>query len=225
MTTRRAFGAILVFVAAGLAVAATFLSAYSVQVEVQGRTLRYEATSWITERDDFRGALLLGPIEFGEPAVAAALVMALCAVLSFRVPAARVGSLLGAGVLVGVAWSAVVGVRGTIEKLRELDAPVPFDVEQGDGVTMLIVAAGVGVVSAVLHQELPRRVLSEPAADDVVIHQIEGDDSETPPYGFPVLVEPLEHREFEKPQEPKAPEGPSEPEEPTKPEEPKEPRA
>jgi hypothetical protein len=209
VTTRRAFGAILVFVAAGLAVAATFLSAYSVQVEVQGRTLRYEATSWVTERDDFRGALLLGPIEFGEPAVAAALVMALCAVLAFRVPAARVGSLLGAGVLVGVAWSAVVGVRGTIEKLRDLDVPVPFDVEQGDGVTMLIVAAGVGVVSAVLHQELPRRVVD---TEGVVIHQIEGDDSETPPYGFPVLVEPLETTEPEKPEKPQ--EKPTEPEEP-----------
>ncbi|GGU57459.1 hypothetical protein [Lentzea flava] len=203
MTTRRAFGAILVFVAAGLAVAATFLSAYSVQVELQGRTFRYEATSWVTERDDFRGALLLGPIEYGEPAVGAALVMALCAGLAFRVPAARVGSLLGAGVLVGVAWSAVAGVRGTIEKLRDLDAPVPFDVEQGDGVTMLIVAAGIGVVSAVLHQELPRRVVSEPVvdADGVVIHQIEGDDSETPPYGFPVIVEP---KEPEEPREPKS---------------------
>ena len=36
MTTRRVFGAVLVFVAAGLAVAATFLLVYSVQVELQG---------------------------------------------------------------------------------------------------------------------------------------------------------------------------------------------
>ncbi|MEV6242811.1 hypothetical protein [Lentzea sp. NPDC051838] len=191
MTTRRVFGAVLVFVAAGLAIAATFLNSYAVQVELQGRTLRYEATSWVTERDDFRGALMLGPIEFGEPAVGAALVMVLATVLAFRVPAARVGSLLGAGLLTGAAWSAVTSVQGIIGKLKELEAPVPLDVEQGDGVTMLIVAAGVGVVSAVLHQELPRRV-SEPAADGVVIHQIEGDESETPPYGFPVIVEPLE---------------------------------
>ncbi|MET8762888.1 hypothetical protein [Lentzea sp. NPDC004782] len=197
MTTRRVFGAVLVFVAAGLAVAATFLSAYSVQVELQGRTLRYEATSWVTERDDFRGALMLGPLASGEPVVVAALVMALAAVVAFRVPAARVGSLLGAGLLAGVAWSAVIGVQATIDKLRDLEAPVPFDVEQGDGVTMLIIAAGVGVVSAVLHQELPRRVVSEPVvdADGAVIHQIEGDESETPPYGIPVIVEP--------PQEPK----------------------
>ncbi len=191
MTTRRVFGAVLVFVAAGLAVAATFLNSYAVQAELPGRTLRYEATSWVTERDDFRGALLLGPIEYGEPAVAAALVMALAAVLAFRVPAARVGSLLGAGVLAGVAWSAVTSVQGTISRLRELEAPVPFDVEQGDGVTMLIVAAGVGVVSAVLHQELPRRN-KVPTGGGVVVQQIEGDESETPPYGFPVIVEPLE---------------------------------
>lgn len=195
MTTRRVFGAVLVFVAAGLAVAATFLSAYAVQVELQGRTLRYEASSWLTERDDFRGALLLGPIEYGEPAVAAALVMALSAVLAFRIPAARVGSLLGAGLLTGVAWSAVTSVQGVIDKLKELEAPVPFDVEQGAGVTLLIVAAGVGVVSAVLHQELPRRVEPVVDADGVVIHQIEGDDSETPPYGFPVIVEPQEPKE------------------------------
>lgn len=191
MTTRRVFGAVLVFVAAGLAVAATFLNSYAVQATLQGRTLRYEATSWVTERDDFRGALLLGPIRYGEPAVAAALVMALAAVLAFRVPAARVGSLLGAGVLAGVAWSAVTSVQGTISKLGELEAPVPFDVEQGDGVTVLIVAAGVGVVSAVLHQELPRRN-KELTGDGAVVHQIEGDESETPPYGFPVIVEPLE---------------------------------
>ncbi|WP_112274389.1 hypothetical protein [Lentzea terrae] len=191
MTTRRVFGAVLVLVAAGLAVAATFLSAYAVQVRVQGRTLRYEATSWVTERDDFRGALMLGPIEFGEPAVGAALVMALATVLAFRMPAARVGSLLGAGLLTGVAWSAVASVQGTVQKVRELESPVPFDVEQGDGVTLLIVAAGVGVVAAVLHQELPRRTAEVPA-DGVVIHQIEGDESETPPYGFPVIVEPQE---------------------------------
>jgi hypothetical protein len=197
VTTRRVFGAVLVFVAAGLAVAATFLSAYSVQVELQGRTLRYEATSWVTERDDFRGALMLGPMESGEPVVVAALVMALAAVVAFRVPAVRVGSLLGAGLLAGVAWSAVIGVQGTIDKLRDLEAPVPFDVEQGDGVTMLIIAAGVGIVSAVLHQELPRRVVSEPVvdADGAVIHQIEGDESETPPYGIPVIVEPQEPKE------------------------------
>lgn len=204
MTTRRVFGAVLVLVAAGLAVAATFLSAYSVQVELQGRTLRYEATSWVTERDDFRGALMLAPIKFGEPAAGAALVMALAAVLAFRVPAARVGSLLGAGLLTGVAWSAIVNVQGTIDELRELEAPVPFDVEQGDGVTLLIVAAGVGVVAAVLHQELPRRI-SEPAADGAVIHQIEADESETPPYGFPVIVEPQSPQEESKdPQEPKS---------------------
>ncbi|MEU0881656.1 hypothetical protein ABZ345_23845 [Lentzea sp. NPDC005914] len=202
MTTRRVFGAVLVFVAAGLAVAATFLNSYVVQAQLQGRTLRYEATSWVTERDDFRGALLLGPIEYGEPAVGAALVMALAAVLAFRIPAVRVGSLLGAGLLAGVAWSAVRSVQGTVAKLKELEAPVPFDVEQGDGVTMLIVAAGVAVVSAVLHQELPRRV-REATGDGAVIHQIEGDESETPPYGFPVIVEPIEPRHPQSADEPK----------------------
>ncbi|MET9633904.1 hypothetical protein ABZX92_41270 [Lentzea sp. NPDC006480] len=194
MSTRRVFGAVLVFVAAGLAVAATFLNAYAVQVDLQGRTLRYEASAWVTERDDFRGALMLGPVEYGEPAVGAALVMALAAVLAFRIPAARVGSLLGAGLLTGVAWSAVSSVQGIIAKLKELEAPVPFDIEQGDGVTMLIVAAGVAVVSAVLHQELPRPP-KEAAADGVVIHQIEADESETPPYGFPVIVEPPNSKE------------------------------
>ncbi len=195
MSTRRVFGAVLVFVAAGLAVAATFLTAYSVQTELQGRTLRFEATSWAVERDDFRGLLMFGVIKFGEPAVAAALVMALSAVLAFRIPAARVGSLLGAGLLVGVAWSAVGTLQAMVDQLRELNAPVRFDLEQGDGVTLLIVAAGIGVVSAVLHQELPRRVAPEAEAAEagpVVIHQIddEPDDTETPPYGYPVIVEP-----------------------------------
>lgn len=182
------------FVAAGLAVAATFLTAYSVQVVVSGRTLRFEATSWVVERDDFREVLMLAPLEFGEPVVGAALVMALAAVLAFRVPALRVGSLLGAGLLVGAAWSAAGRVRGLVGELEGLDSPVPIAVEQGDGVTMLIVAAGVGVISAVLHQELPRRVGGDDdveGGDGVVIHQIDdGDDAETPPYGYPVIVEP-----------------------------------
>ncbi|NUS50525.1 MAG: hypothetical protein HOQ22_05720 [Nocardioidaceae bacterium] len=193
-STRRIFGAVLVLVAAGLAVAATFLSAYAVEVTLNGRTARFEATSWVIERDDFRGALLLGPIEFGEPALGAALVMALAAVLAFRVPAMRVGSLLGAGLLVGAAWSAVTSVQATVKKIEELGPPVPVNVEQGDGITLLIVAAGVAVVSAVLHQELPRRVRPDETTGGVVIHQIddEPDDTETPPYGYPVIVEPKE---------------------------------
>jgi hypothetical protein len=190
VSTRRVFGAVLVFVAAGLAVVASFLSAYTVQAEWQGRTLRFESTSWVVEQDDFHGAFTLGPIEFGEPAVGAALVMALSAVLAFRVAAARVGSLLGAGLLAGVAWSAVSTVQGTVKQLAQLEVPVPLDVEQGDGVTLLIVAAGVAVVSAVLHQELPRRVEPEVTEGGAVIHQIEPDDSDTPAYGFPVVVEP-----------------------------------
>ncbi|SER39801.1 hypothetical protein SAMN05216188_1119 [Lentzea xinjiangensis] len=192
MTTRRVFGAVLVFVAAGLAVAASFLNAYAVQVTVGGRVLRFEATSWAVERDDFRGALMLVPIEFGEPAVGAALVMALSAVLAFRVPAMRVGSLLGAGLLAGVAWSAVGSVRSTVTKLQEIDSPVTVAVEQGDGITLLVVAAGVAVVSAVLHQELPKPARTGQTADGVVIHQLddEPDDTDTPPYGYPVVVEP-----------------------------------
>ncbi|SFR28686.1 hypothetical protein SAMN04488564_114250 [Lentzea waywayandensis] len=186
------FGAVLVVVAAALGVAATFLSAYTVQVVVNGRTLRFEATSWLVERDDFRDVLMLEPLEFGEPAVAAALIMALSAVLAFRVPAVRVGSLLGAGLLAGVAWSAVTRVQGLVDRLAELESPVTIEVAQGDGVTMLIVAAGVAVVAAVLHQELPRAVQAEGTAEGVVIHQIddEADDTDTPPYGYPVIVEP-----------------------------------
>lgn len=186
------FGAVLVVVAAGLGVTATFLSAYTVQVVANGRTWRFEATSWVVERDDFRDLLLLEPLEFGEPAVAAALVMALAAVLAFRVPAVRVGSLLGAGVLTGVAWSAVARVQGVIDRLAEVESPATIEVAQGDGVTMLIVAAGLAVVAAVLHQELPRAVPGDTAGEGAVIHQIddEADDTDTPPYGYPVIVEP-----------------------------------
>ncbi|MEU3643583.1 hypothetical protein AB0E59_09415 [Lentzea sp. NPDC034063] len=191
LTTRRVFGAVLVVVAAGLAVAATFLTTYTVEVAANGRTLRFEATSWAVERDDFHEVLILEPLEFGEPALGAALVMALAAVLAFRVPAARVGSLLGAGLLVGVAWSAVTRLQGLVDRLSDLESPFTIEVAQGDGVTTLIVAAGVGVVAAVLHQELPRAVRAEGAEEGVVIHQIdEADDTDTPPYGYPVIVEP-----------------------------------
>jgi hypothetical protein len=192
LTTRRVLGAVLVVVAAGLAVAATFLSAYSVQIVLGGRELRYEAGFWAVGRDDFRELLPLEPFELGEPAVGAALVMALAAVLAFRVPALRVGSLLGAGLLAGVAWAAVSRIQGLLKLMGEFNARVPIEVEQGEGVTLLIVAAGVAVVAAVLHQELPRADQVEPSGDGVVVHQIDddADDTDTPPYGYPVIVEP-----------------------------------
>ncbi|MGW6449065.1 hypothetical protein [Lentzea sp. NPDC055074] len=192
LTTRRVFGAVLVFVAAGLAVAATFLTSFSVQVVARGRTLRFEASSWAVGRDDFREFLALEALELGEPVIGAALVLALSAVLAFRVPAMRLGSLLGAGLLVGVAWSSVVRVQALVKELGRLDSPIPIEVQQGPGVTLLIVAAGIAVVSAVLHQELPRADRAEPAGDGAVIHQIddEPDDTDTPPYGYPVIVEP-----------------------------------
>lgn len=192
MTTRRVLGAVLVAVAAGLAVAATFLSAYSVRIVLGGRELRYEATFWTVERGDFRELLPLEPFELGEPAVGAALVMALAAVLAFRIPAVRVGSLLGAGLLAGVAWAAVSRIQGLLKMMGEFNSRVPIEVEQGEGVTLLIVAAGVAVVAAVLHQELPRADQAEPGGDGVVVHQIDddADDTDTPPYGYPVIVEP-----------------------------------
>ncbi|WP_285644487.1 hypothetical protein [Lentzea sp. NBRC 102530] len=191
VTTRRVFGAVLVCVAAGLAVVATFLNAYSVQFVVNRRTLRFEATTWAVQRDDFREFLLLKPLEFGEPVVGGAVVVLVSAVLAFRVPALRIGTLLGAGLLVGAAWSAVVRVQGLIDELGSLDSPVPIEVEQGDGVTMLIVAAGLAVIAAVLHQELPRTEPRPDTGDGVVIHQADdADDTDTPPYGYPVIVEP-----------------------------------
>ncbi|MEU7478090.1 hypothetical protein AB0A63_19045 [Lentzea sp. NPDC042327] len=194
MTTRRVFGAVLVLVAAGLAVAATFLVGYSVETEFANRTLRFEATTWGIEHDDFRGSLMLAPIDYGWPALAAAVVMALSAVLSFRQPVARLGSLLGAGALVGLAWLALNQVQQVVRRLAELTVPVPLDVVRGNGITVLLVAAGVGVVAALLHQELPWHRAERPA-DGVVIHQVEGDDEDTPPYGFPVVVETKSEQE------------------------------
>ncbi len=192
MTTRRVFGAVLVFVAAGLAVAATFLVAYSVETVFAGRDLKFVATSWGVDRDDFQGALQLSSIRYGVPAVVAGALMAVSAVLAFRQPVARLGSLLGAGMLVGLAWLSLNAIQETVEQLGEINVPVPLEVTRGDGVTLLIVAAGVGLVAALLHQELPWQRRAEVAADGVVIHQIEDDidDTDTPPYGYPVIVEP-----------------------------------
>ncbi|ANZ38784.1 hypothetical protein BBK82_24695 [Lentzea guizhouensis] len=189
MTTRRVFGAVLVFVAAGLAVAATFLVAFSVETQFANRRLRFEATTWGVEHDDFRGSLMLAPIDYGWPAIVAAGVMAVSAVVAFRQPVARLGSLLGAGVLVGLAWLSLNQVQQAVEQLEELNVPVPLEVVRGNGVTVLLVAAGVGVVAALLHQELSWQRPVE-RTGGVVIHQIEGNDEETPPYGFPVVVEP-----------------------------------
>lgn len=176
------------FVAAGLAIAATFLMAYSVEASFAGEELRFVTTTWAVEEDDFRGTLRLAPIGYGMPAVTAAVVMAGSAVLAFRQPVARLGSLLGAGALVGLAWLSVDAVQATVDTLGQITSPVPLVVTRGDGITVLVVAAGVGLVAALLHQELPWQ--RRPEVGGVVIHQVEGDEPETPPYGFPVVVEP-----------------------------------
>lgn len=180
------------FVAAGLAVAATFLVTYTVGTEVGNRELRFVATSWGTDRDDFGDLLQFSPIAYGVPTVTAGVLMAASAVLAFRQPVARLGSLVGAGMLVGLAWLSINTIQETVERLEALQAPVRLEVTRGDGVTLLVVAAGVGMVAALLHQELPWQRRPGVAADGVVIHQLEGDgdDTDTPPYGFPVVVEP-----------------------------------
>ena len=189
LTTRRVFGAVLGVVAAGLGVTATFLSAYTVQVVANGRTWRFEATSWVVERDDFRDLLLLEPLEFGEPAVAAALVMALSAVLAFRVPAVRVGSLLGAGVLAGILFLYVFQLR-ELKELIDSEPPRGSGKDEllyHDGFYLLLIAAAAGLVGAVLAQ----RRNPEPAVEDedegdgVVVHQLDSDD-DTPPFGIAI---------------------------------------
>lgn len=199
MTTRRALGAVLVLVAAGLALAATFLTVYTVQADFGRRPLVLELTPWGTERNDFPGGLLFVPVEFGWPVVTAALLMALSAVLSFRLPVVRIASLLGVGLLAGTTWYGVIGYSALSERLKTIE--LPLTLQEGDSLTLLVVASAVGVLAAVLHQELLpwQRADRAPRAEGVVIHQLgdpddpgnpDGDDSDTPPYGFPVIVEP-----------------------------------
>ncbi|TWP52338.1 hypothetical protein FKR81_12320 [Lentzea tibetensis] len=194
MTTRRALGAVLVVLAAALGVAATFLTFRYIEIDVgQGSPLRFEEDAWTVSRNDFPGGRTTPPPRFGLPILAGAVLLALGGLLSTRLPLARYGALIGAGLLFGAAWTAQEYHDSKVAEFAfQLQPDSPVQLHTGDGLLALIVATGLALVGAAAIQEYPpRQPKPEPPADDVVIHQIEdeGSDEDTPPYGFPVVVE------------------------------------
>lgn len=193
VTTRRALGAVLVFVAAGLAVAATFLTFQFMQVDLRpSGPMRYEETFWEIARNDFGGQWAQEPPRLGSLVVAAAALLVAGGLLSNRLPLARFGALVGAGLLVGGLWAGYEDYQNTIREYEAIRS-TEFELGLGSGMLALVIATAAGLVGAVAMQEFPPRAPepeSEPTGDAVVIHQADdADDTETPPYGFPVIVE------------------------------------
>jgi hypothetical protein len=194
VTTRRALGAVLVVLAAGLAVAATFMTFRYIEVDVgRGEPLRFEEDGWTVSRNDFPGGRTTPPPRFGLPILAGAVLLALGGALGAKVPFARYAALLGAGLLGGSGWMAQeYHDSKAAEFALQLQPDSPIQLFAGNGLLVLTVATGVGMVGAIVLQVFPLKepqVEVEPPGDEAVIHQIEGNDEETPPYGFPVIVE------------------------------------
>lgn len=190
MTTRRALGAVLVVLAAGLAVAATFMTLQFFEIAPGiSRIMRYEETAWEVSRNDFPGPWVAEPPRLGYPIITGAVLLAVGAVLNLRVPPARYAALIGAGLVAGGMWGAYEHHLATIARFAVLGGE-QVEILHGSGMLTLGIATAAGLLGAVAMQEFPQRVKPpEPPAGDVVIHQLEDDDSETPPYGFPVVVE------------------------------------
>ncbi|GGP63948.1 hypothetical protein [Saccharothrix coeruleofusca] len=93
----------------------------------------------------------------------------------------------GAGVLVGAVWSVITVVTNTLDQGRSAGG-APSEWEAGDGVVVLAVACLVAVVGAVLAMGGGAAPASEASAE--LAAEFPGDDTRTPPHGFPPLGGP-----------------------------------
>jgi len=142
----------------------------------------YRMTLWGGEYTTPEGATEVGdvPILFGVPAVVAAVLLVVAAVLVLatrRLPAgvalgARVGAVVAAGLLVGAVWTVGQMVRAATEESDPVGGTLVATA--GTGMWLLIAAAVVAVAGALLVQQRPEVPAYQPLDDD---------DTDTPPMG------------------------------------------
>lgn len=189
--TFRVLGAIALAAGALVTAAGSFLPLYGIVEAFQDYRLELVVTPW----EDIRRAnrelgfgVGHGP-RFGPPLLVAAALLGVAAVLLLKRPAphpvGRLAAVLGAGLLVGVVWSAALHTAA--EFSSAVQAPVigiGVDRTVGSGLWALGVAAVVALAGALAVQEWPRRA---PRPTGPVVHQF--DDERTPPFGIPLNTE------------------------------------
>ncbi|GLZ34558.1 hypothetical protein Lesp02_67450 [Lentzea sp. NBRC 105346] len=184
-------------VAAGLAVAASFMLLYwqSFGADIGGLEGGQGPTAWEWVMDNSPFDPQVHPTRYGIPIVVAAALLVGSAVLAFRSPRLSVLAAfvapLGAALLTGAVWSAGEDVL-SVQSYITAGGPAPPNAvfEVGQGLWVLIVASVTALAGAALMmQPLPPREKPQ-VTGPVVIHRIEDDeippdDTDTPPYGMP----------------------------------------
>ncbi|MFD0206941.1 MULTISPECIES: hypothetical protein [Saccharothrix] len=220
--SRRVLGAVLLVVAGVAAVVGTFLPLYWQGSVFRGRRIGFTTTSWqiVSDRvsddpkaDDFDLVLSQTTPQFGVSIVGAALLLAIAAAL-VALPeaqrlAARYVAVAGTALLAGSVWTTGTVVAAAVDE-READPDAEpsnrpsleelFIEEVGEGIWLMAAAVVVAVVGTVLlHGRRP-----EPKPEGVVVYRVDDDlsdtdDTDTPPFGIPVVeVAQLPESEYDR---------------------------
>jgi hypothetical protein len=197
--SRRLLGAILLVVAGIVAVVGTFLPLYEEgndqQGEGEGRlALLVTVTSWKHSFSNVPEGMGFSDVrspQYGAPMVVAAVLLAVAAALAFLPEAQRVAArylaIGGTGLLAGSVWAAGSVVVAWVGISEERDDAGGYAVRAGEGIAVLVASVAIAVVGVVLlHGRRP-----EPRPEGPAVYRVDGfevdDDTDTPPFGIPVV--------------------------------------
>jgi hypothetical protein len=191
VSKRRITGQVLLVAAAVVAVVGTFQSLSSVVYSFPNEVpVRFDISAWDVVRDGDKPVIEASPPRFGFPVLTAGTLMLLAVVLlRSRLAAVARMVAIGAAVLhAGVTWTIAEHNLGRTRE-QSADAAEFVRYSFGNGMWMLIGASVVALVGAILVQQRTVEAPDDDGEEQAVIHQLEDDDTATPPYGVPVQQE------------------------------------
>lgn len=189
--SRRLLGAALLVVAGVTAVVGTFLPLFS-QGGLPGSGPLITETSWEYVFSNVPDGLDFGDLrspQYGVPIVVAALLLGVAAALVALPESQRLASRYlavgGTGVLAGAVCAVGTTVVATVGNASR-NGSGGFGAQAGEGIVVL----GASVVIAVVGVVLLHGRRSRPRPEGPVVYRVDadgtGDDTDTPPFGFPV---------------------------------------
>ncbi|MCE6994581.1 hypothetical protein LZG04_07130 [Saccharothrix sp. S26] len=191
--SRRLLGAAMLVGAGVTAVVGTFLPLYAEGPAREDRLPSITVTSWEYVFSNLPAGMEFAPVrspQYGVPIVVSAVLLAVAAALVFLPEsqrlAARYLAIGGTGVLVGSVWAVVAVVVSMVGNAARPEVG-GFAVHVGEGVSVL----GASVLLAVAGVVLVHARRREPRPEGPVVYRVDGDevddDTDTPPFGIPVV--------------------------------------
>ncbi|ONI89066.1 hypothetical protein ALI22I_16210 [Saccharothrix sp. ALI-22-I] len=181
----RLVGVVALVIGAALTLVGTFLPLYTQVFEfggvMSGETVEMGQDSWgVLDSEPWRER----EARYGVPMVVAVVLIVLGAAFTGRMWG-RLAAISGAMLLTGSVW--LVGQQ--LLALFALGGPgITITTELGLGSFTLAAATLVVLVGALLVQDWPPRA-PKPDPGVAVVYRLDDDDTDTPPFGFPVVLE------------------------------------